>query len=787
MARYPTVEEYNKNPTKAQAGVKRCDDFLKKSPNDIKLLTTKLQLLYIASPESTQSVLDQIAKINPPPTEIEDLTIIEDAVVRHSRQGVYPTPDTAGPQVSELWEKAIKLPTVSYTSKLDLMSIRFQRAVVDNRRQDVQQTLIQLKKWAEGNRVVYLAHAAATQLLSKEVGKDLPGRLALGLAKKAIKDGFDAEKGLDCRVVGQILALQEAKEELETIKGKDAFIQSGLVYQALGKWKKEGEVVAAPNGEGKGSAAEVDMEKFSSDEKISTQSDALQDALKDVLALDDVPALEEFAAKAAQLFYTSTRQLSLKRPRTPAKSIFLAISALVQASFAVEAVSSTSDQHLLQATFLAEQLLAYSEHLHEAKLVLVYLYQYLGLGSLAATHYAALNIKEVQFDTVGHTLFADIATSHPHPISITASVDTKSKSTVTFDPLGIIVQSALSFYQRCENRLADCEADILTHGQTGMIFELHELRGNLRDSITRRLFELEQRRIARLTGAIGKKATRKLDRMPLSYWGTAVLKDTRDFNAAFNFGVNVERKLHNSLDPRIRLLYRLSADCAWSLSQGEPSLVLDVEELLAEVSNLPPTSLPSLDDRKADVISVRLEVVETLVAELSQHLLRALNMLVTAPSTLSTTQTEVINAAIDRLDVKSLLISSPASAAISTIPIFFAYADATLLSHAAAAKLAQGSSAPGKPVPAEVSQAAKAIQARSRKLFDELQARAKELKAVATSAKVRESLFANAEGVSEQTTLLLKVLEGLDAKSFVEKVSQAATAGWESFGKVRLP
>ena len=95
----------------------------------------------------------------------------------------------------------------------------------------MQQTLIQLKALQPRNRVVYMAHAALTQMLSTS-NEDLQGRLALGLARKAVTERYDEDQSLDCRVSGQIFAMQRSKKDLENIKNRP-FKDSKQVFDAL--------------------------------------------------------------------------------------------------------------------------------------------------------------------------------------------------------------------------------------------------------------------------------------------------------------------------------------------------------------------------------------------------------------------------------------------------------------------------------------------------------------------------------------------------------------------------
>ncbi|KAI6954464.1 hypothetical protein KC329_g18800, partial [Hortaea werneckii] len=203
MARYPTFEEYDAAGNHSE-GIRRCDELLQRSPDDIHLLTTKFKLLSVnPSVASTQdhengstAVLNRLTTLATPIKDPSDLCRIEMAVVE-SQADTYPPPTTAGPQVAKLWENAVKV-SPNLNQKLDLISTRWERAVFDSRTADMQQTLIQLKALQPRNRVVYMAHAALTQMLSLK-SDDLSAKLALGLARKAVSEKFDQEDArLDC-------------------------------------------------------------------------------------------------------------------------------------------------------------------------------------------------------------------------------------------------------------------------------------------------------------------------------------------------------------------------------------------------------------------------------------------------------------------------------------------------------------------------------------------------------------------------------------------------------------
>jgi N-terminal acetyltransferase B complex non-catalytic subunit len=228
MARYPTYDEYRDKPKK---GISRCDELLKRTPKDMQLLATKSQLqTELGETAKAQATIDQLLAIQPSTRDLQEITLVEDAIVEHLQSTSFPQPLSAGPEVAKIWDHAFKTATQT-NYKLDLQSLRFTRAIFDNRLQDAQQALIQLKLLMPKNRVFYMAHAAVTQLLSTGEG-DLSSRLALMLAKKAVVEKFDGVKDLDCRVPGQIFAVQGKREELEEVRG-GRFGESRQVFDAL--------------------------------------------------------------------------------------------------------------------------------------------------------------------------------------------------------------------------------------------------------------------------------------------------------------------------------------------------------------------------------------------------------------------------------------------------------------------------------------------------------------------------------------------------------------------------
>ena len=561
MARYPTYDEYRDKPKK---GITKCDELLKRTPKDIQLLATKSQLLTeLGDTAKAQATIDQLLAIQSPTRDLQELSLIEDAVVEHLQANSYPQPLSAGPEVAKIWENAFKAAT-SINYKLDLQSLRFTRAIFDNRLQDAQQALIQLKLLSPKNRVFYMAHAAVTQMLSTG-NEDLSSRLALMLAKKAIAEKFDEVRDLDCRVPGQIFAIQGKKEDVEGIKG-GRFGESKQVHDALREVKKS-------NGEDALAGLKIDDAKFGTPEWLDATIADRKAKFTTLLKDSDKTALYSFAAETTETYRKAVQSIDQFRYRHVCQLVFLAISALVK-------IWEQHDEKdaLLQAAFIGEMLLRNNQQIHEAKVILIHLYMRLDLATLALKHWDSLSVKEVQLDTMGHVFLTRLSITHPHKAT--------TSTTRSNDPLAITTH-ALSMYVRCEQKLAECEANVLNNGQTGMILDLHELRENLRLSLSRRIFSLEQRRLARFfrSPALDANAIHVEPRLTAP-WLNA--KDNRDFAAAFNYGYNAERALHGLDDAQAYILHSLAADTAWCLANSAVPPIKDTDALLQKLSELEP-------------------------------------------------------------------------------------------------------------------------------------------------------------------------------------------------------
>ncbi|KAI5358923.1 putative N-acetyltransferase B complex, non-catalytic subunit [Septoria linicola] len=746
MARYPTYEEYAKNG-KFKEGIARCDDLLKKNSKDVSLLITKLQLSCNFQPSSPDgpSILDRLVAIQPPIQDLDELVSIEIAVV-DSFKNTYPPPRTLGPAIAKLWDNAYKTNSnVNYRS--ELLTVRYQRAIYDNRIQDVQQTLIQLKQFQPKNRTFYMAHAAYTQISSK--GKDdLQSKLALGLARKAVSEKFDDDPKLDCRVAGQIFAVQNSEKDLEGIRARQAFRESKQVYNVL-QLHRQHQAADAPQ-----QPTTSDSTKQTSREWLESASESLKTQFKRLVNDNGTAeALKKFVVGSIQLFHKATTELVLgPRKRAAADPCFLAISGLVKL------YSDSRDQaYLLKSAYLAEQLLNFEPHVHEARLILVYLYMSLGLGSEAMRLFDSLSIKEVQYDTVGHTLFTRLSTIHPF--------QTRLPSGDIYEPHEW-TNKALQVPSRHENKLFEAEAAVLEHNQTGMIFELNGLRDEIRQSFMRRVILLEHRRTARISGKGYGRGTSDIGPRLSAAWTS--LKDNRDFNATFDFGYNVEKALfvtrsngegEDDLPGQTWLLLYLGIDQAWSIASKQVSLISD---------DVHGSLTSALDDTASNG---QLTHAESLTGRLVITLLPVLNNIKDGkPPTKQDIDALVMQ--VQRLDIDVLCSSKDPLA--KSLHEHYLYIDILLIVVRSCKFIKETT----MDMP-EIS----ALQSRAMAHIRSLQGHATEL------AAAKNVFRDNVSGMLKQESDIEEVLSHLDSQSlaaFAERVAQSAKEGWEGVSKIAM-
>lgn len=153
-----------------------------------------------------------------------------------------------------------------------------------------------------------------------------------------------------------------------------------------------------------------------------------------------------------------------------------------------------SDTALIRATGILERLLRDSPHNYQALLLLVRIYLRLGAGLLALKTFSKLSVKQFQYETVAHNLFTRLATVHPHTAPPYEGAEHKD-----FDPQVAFMQG-LNFYRAAEITTTRNRSNGLDYGSYVNVEGTIELQRRLKQSVCRRMYALDVRRIQRLVG-----------------------------------------------------------------------------------------------------------------------------------------------------------------------------------------------------------------------------------------------------------------------------------------------
>ncbi|KGO76085.1 N-acetyltransferase B complex, non-catalytic subunit [Penicillium italicum] len=170
----------------------------------------------------------------------------------------------------------------------------------------------------------------------------------------------------------------------------------------------------------------------------------------------------------------------------------IAAIALLQPSPAGQASGKISNTALIRAAGILERLLIDSPHNYEAILMLIRIYLLLGAGSIALRWFGKLSLKQMQYESVAHNLFTRFATVHPHPAPPIEGGEYKD-----FDAqVGFI--AALDFYRNVNFTIKNSLIKGLDDGTYVNLDDSIELQKRLRDSICRRMWALDLRRMQRI-------------------------------------------------------------------------------------------------------------------------------------------------------------------------------------------------------------------------------------------------------------------------------------------------
>ena len=237
----------------------------------------------------------------------------------------------------------------------------------------------------------------------------------------------------------------------------------------------------------------------------------------------------------------------------------LAAMALIRFSSTWNSGSSDAivDVTLIRAAGILEHLLVDSPHNYQALLLLVRIYLRLGVGSLALKTFSKLSVKQFQYETVAHNLFTRLATIHPHSAPPTESAEYKD-----FDPQSAFVQ-ALTFYRNAGISTLRSRTGGLDHGSYVNVKGCIDLQRQLKDSICRRMWALDVRRMQRLVGGdpmIRYDALGQLIMRTLLFFGQPVLMELQRRTSRL-WQISESSALFLTANPPARYLWKSA--CGW--------------------------------------------------------------------------------------------------------------------------------------------------------------------------------------------------------------------------------
>ena len=151
-----------------------------------------------------------------------------------------------------------------------------------------------------------------------------------------------------------------------------------------------------------------------------------------------------------------------------------------------------SNANMLRAVVVLEILLSDSKHNYDALLILVRLYLFLGMASLAAKAYSMLSIKNLQHATLSWILFTRISTTHPWTFT------TRSKLKKG-PPSSHFLMTAMNWHSTASHAYCEASEKMLHRGQYSTLVDLLEMQTSIQLGFSACLTAMEMLRTLRLT------------------------------------------------------------------------------------------------------------------------------------------------------------------------------------------------------------------------------------------------------------------------------------------------
>jgi N-terminal acetyltransferase B complex non-catalytic subunit len=251
--------------------------------------------------------------------------------------------------------------------------------------------------------------------------------------------------------------------------------------------------------------------------------------------------LVDFAVRALKLYYASLSETS---PPPCPEGALLSVLAILRLGTTV--VKNRQQQqidydHILRAVILLETVRSAFEDYYSLTVVLIRLQRYLGQLSSAMATFTKLSIKNMQYETVAHLILTRISSLHPAAITSTTS-SSSSSGDEAFDPLSAI-ETGLTVLENADSALVRGVREGLRFNSYSNIHNSVDMRQQLQNSASRRIYAVEERKLRRLRGLSDDNTVLDSDH-PVSGGSKAdqdgddkytPLADSRDFTYFPNF------------------------------------------------------------------------------------------------------------------------------------------------------------------------------------------------------------------------------------------------------------
>lgn len=221
------------------------------------------------------------------------------------------------------------------------------------------------------------------------------------------------------------------------------------------------------------------------------------------------------------LFSHASRALNIYKASLASGNFAPECSVLAALTLVQLSLAANSRTPLLRAAAILELCRAKHEDYFPITVLLINLYRYLGLFSLAFSAFVSLSVKNLQWETVGHLVLTRISTLHPHrPKDVVSEL---GKAEPAFEPAG-----ALDGTLQVGNKIVDGVGESIKRGLREGAYQnvanAVDTRKKIELSLWRRICAVEVQKVARMTG----DSTLEPWQAPAESTGEQALSDQRD-------------------------------------------------------------------------------------------------------------------------------------------------------------------------------------------------------------------------------------------------------------------